>query len=378
MNTPLTYIEERMKELMGAYPQYYDHILSGEELADFIFMLMREYSSSLDREKILSDSENLINGEFFRENVGSMVSNGLDERQREEYRKSFTEQTESEYISRNYDISWSRVIRYMPAQWHWSSYFQIYYLQEGPCDILFRNDTALTLKRGDLLIVSPFSECATPSFRDDAVLEYYLVRSSSFDRVFWEQLNHDSIMSHFFRNALKNDVSSRSSYLLFETGEDEEIRHILLQIKEELHRKLPYSSPLCNALMSALFSLTLRRYENSVVLPGGEEGKWKKEYSKIFTCIQDRFTDMTLQEIADTCGYSAKQISRIVASYFSMSYSELVTFLKMDRASSLLKEKTLSMEEISRALGYSDLPSFYRAFKKFYRMTPLQYQKEGI
>ncbi|MBQ1477527.1 MAG: helix-turn-helix domain-containing protein, partial [Erysipelotrichaceae bacterium] len=46
----------------------------------------------------------------------------------------------------------------------------------------------------------------------------------------------------------------------------------------------------------------------------------------------------------------------------------------MDRASSLLKEKTLSMEEISTALGYSDLPSFYRAFKKFYRMTPLQYQ----
>jgi|GEM_PF-6091695 len=56
-----------------------------------------------------------------------------------------------------------------------------------------------------------------------------------------------------------------------------------------------------------------------------------------------------------------------------MSYTELITFLKMDRAVSLLKEKSLSIEDISASLGHSDLPSFYRAFKKYYRTTPAQY-----
>jgi len=31
------------------------------------------------------------------------------------------------------------------------------------------------------------------------------------------------------------------------------------------------------------------------------------------------------------------------------------------------------MEDISVSLGYSDLPSFYRAFKKYYRLTPAQH-----
>ena len=108
-------------------------------------------------------------------------------------------------------------------------------------------------------------------------------------------------------------------------------------------------------------------------MPAGENGKWKREYSRIFSYIQSNYSVASLQDVADACGYSAKQVGRIVSNYFRMSYTELVTFLKMDKAVSLMKEKSLSMEDISVSLGYSDLPSFYRAFKKYYRLTPAQY-----
>lgn len=96
----------------------------------------------------------------------------------------------------------------------------------------------------------------------------------------------------------------------------------------------------------------LRRYGDSVLLPANENGKWKKEYSRIFSYIQDHFTDSSLDDVSKACGYSQKQISRIVSVYFNMNCSELITFLKMDRAVALLKQGTTPIEEISSSLGY--------------------------
>lgn len=376
MKDKLSYIEENMKGLMDLFPHYYDHILSGEELSDFIFMLMKDYSSSANRDMIISESNALIAGDFFLANKDAIISNQLSETQKKIYQDSFSRQNEDSFLETDFDISHSRMIRYMPAQWHLGSYFFIYFAQKGDCKIHFRSKEVLTMKKGNILILAPFVEHATPCYDDDALLEYFLVRASSFEKVFWDQLNKDSIMSHFFRNALKNEERSSVSYLLFDTGNDEEIAHVISQIKCEIAEKLPYSSSLINALTSILFSLMLRRYGDSVLLPANENGKWKKEYSRIFSYIQDHFTDSSLDDVSKACGYSQKQISRIVSVYFNMNYSELITFLKMDRAVTLLKQGMTPIEEISSSLGYSDMPSFYRAFKKYYRTTPGEYLKQ--
>ena len=99
-------------------------------------------------------------------------------------------------------------------------------------------------------------------------------------------------MSHFFRNALRSKENNTTSYLLFDTGCDSDILHLTDQIKEEIRLKLPYSSSLINSLMSALFSLTLRRYEDSVIISSDEHNRWKKEYG-----ISDRHIIGILTEI---------------------------------------------------------------------------------
>lgn len=376
MNFELTYIEKNLKQIMALYPQAYGRILSGEELSDFIFLLMEKHSSSISRNSVLQESEELIAGDFFIENIEDIVSNRMNDQQKEAYRLSFSRQNESSFLKTGYDIAYSRMIRYMPAQWHQDSFFFVYFAKYGTCRIHFRDSETITLNKGNLLIVAPFVEHATPCYHDDSFLEYFMIRSSSFEKTFYDQLNRDSIMAHFFRNALNRNEKSPTAYLLFDTGCDSDILHVIDTIKEEIAAKLPYSSSLINALTSVLFSLTLRRYEDTVLLPNDQYGKWKKEYSRIFSYIQNHFIDSNLQEISKACGYSSKQISRIVSSCFNMTYNQLATFLKMDKAVSLLKENTLSIQEISSCLGYSDLPSFYRAFKKYYRMTPAEYLKQ--
>ena len=42
----------------------------------------------------------------------------------------------------------------------------------------------------------------------------------------------------------------------------------------------------------------------------------------------------------------------------------------MDRAVILIKGTTLSIEEISSMLGYSNTSNFYKAFREFYGKSP--------
>lgn len=375
MRYKLNYIETHMKQIMAAYPQYYEHILDGEELSDFILFLIDSFSDKIDRNMVAQESKTLISGDFFIKNTRALIYNDLDDRDLSSYAGSFEKHTEDIFMPTAYDVSCSRQIRYMPAQWHYESFFTIYFPQDGECEILFKNGEKTLLKKGEILILAPFVEHATPCYKDDQYLEYFLVRSSSFDKVFWEQLNSTTIMSHFFRQALKNTGNDSSSYLLFQTQEDEDIFELIEEIKKEIGLKENYSSQLINALMSVLFCLLLRRYEDNVVLSGINNQKWKVEFTKMFSFIQNNYATTSLQEVADECGYSAKQVGRIVRNYFNMSYTDMITFIRMDKAVSLLKENVLSMEEISSVLGYSDLSSFYRAFKKYYRETPIDYIK---
>lgn len=373
MKYKLTYIEQQIKTIKDNYPQYYNHILTGKELSNFIMLLIEKYSRSINKNSIYKESKELVTGEFFQKYSRDIIYNNLNEKELKEYASTFERHTENVFLNDLYDISCTRQIRYMPGQWHYESYFTIYVPRDGTCPIYLKNGEIINIEKGNIMIVAPYVEHSTPCYKDDQYLEYFLVRSSSFDKVFWSQLNSTTIMSHFFREALKKSDNNSNSYLLFKTNNDKDIYDLIEQIKEEISLKQNYSSQLINSLMSVLFCLLLRRYEDSVILPTVNNIKWKVEFTKIFSHIQNNYATTSLQETAYVCGYSTKQVGRIIQHYFKMNYTEMLTFIKMEKAVELLKENVLSTEEIATTLGYSDLSSFYRAFKKYYRETPIDY-----
>ena len=102
----------------------------------------------------------------------------------------------------------------------------------GNCPIHFQ-DEVITLKQGTVLIAAPAAIQAGPCFSDDSVLVYYMVRASTFDQVFCNQIPTDSLMATIFRQALNGQHPS--SYLHFQTGNDKDICHLLHQIYHEYY-----------------------------------------------------------------------------------------------------------------------------------------------
>ena len=371
---PMTELEERLKICLSARPDIQSHILTGQELAEYTAWMAKEYGPKLSPEVRKSMMDN-IHGEKRGQMmpIGQrLLTNPSDTGALRQLSTRWGNQEEGSYIHPDQDISAWQMIRYMPAHWHRNQYFEIYYALSGDCPVHFTNEV-VTVSPGTVLIVAPNVPHANPCYGDDRVLIYYCVRSSTFDEVFWNQIPSGNLMSGFFRQALGG--KQPNSYLHFETNEDPEIRDLLEGIFLEYQGDQEYSSKLMNAYLAACLILLLRRHEGSVRLPRSEDFYWKHEYSAILSSIQTDFATVRLEDLAKQFHYSEKQIRRIVLNSTGMSYSDLVTKLRMERAALLLRRRTTTTEEIAAATGYASVSSFYRSFTRYYGCTPLEYQK---
>ena len=204
-----------------------------------------------------------------------------------------------------------------------------------------------------------------------------MVRATTFEKVFWNQLPPENLMTLFFQQALS--MPKGTSYLHFETGDDFDIKNLMFRVWEEYQQNDLYGSQMMNALLSEFFILLLRRYEGTAKLPRTEDFHWKHEFSAIFSYIQINYQNITQKDVAEKFHYSERQITRIIENCMGMNFAQLILKLKMEKAAGLLLQGEYSIENISQIVGYSTVSSFYRAFCKYYGCTPLEYKaKKGL
>ena len=249
----------------------------------------------------------------------------------------------------------------------------MYYAFSGACPIHFQQET-IVLKEGAVLIVAPGVVHATPCYADDAVLAFYMIRVSTFRHVFWNQLGDDNLLSKFFRIALEGEAPA--SYLYFETENDPEIRHLLLQIYQEHQLEEPYAPQMMGSLMRLLFLLILRRYEGTARLPRTEDFFWKHQFSAILSYIQTHYQEATLEKVAAKFNYSPKQVGRIVRDCTGEAFGDLIRQMKMKKAAELLSDRNDPPEKVAPLVGYATVNSFYRAFRAYYGMPPLAWVRK--
>lgn len=365
---PMTSLENQLKIVWNLRSDVHGRVLSSEELSNYITWLVLQYgrtaqitSASLPvrpaSETLADISENILSG---NENLLSLRRLG----------SSYGAQKEHFFFMQEQDISASRQLRYMPSHWHSNDYFEIYYTFHGNCPVIFQN-SHLDTSPGTVVVVSPGVTHASPCYQDDCVLLYFLIRSSTFQKVFWNQLPSGSLMANFFRQAL--ECQHEAAYIRFETGNDPDIAHLLSHIYQENEKDDIYKAQMLNTLMSAFFILLLRRYEHTARLPRTKDFFWKHQYSAILSYIQSNYSTLTLENLAQQYHYSPRQISRIVQDCVGISYHQLILKLRMERAAALLNQETLSIDAISQRVGYSTKSSFYRAFTSYYQCTPKEY-----
>lgn len=82
-----------------------------------------------------------------------------------------------------------------------------------------------------------------------------------------------------------------------------------------------------------------------------------------------------LEDLAAIFYLDKSYLSRIFKEVTNFTVNEFINCQRIDHARVLLLDETLSMEDISKMLGYERLSYFDRVFKKYTGISPLQYRK---
>ena len=80
-----------------------------------------------------------------------------------------------------------------------------------------------------------------------------------------------------------------------------------------------------------------------------------------------------LPEVARTMHLSTRTLKRRLAEQ-GTTFSKIRDDLRRQRALLLVDNRALSIGEVATKLGYTELPNFTRAFRKWTGMTPLAYR----
>jgi AraC-like DNA-binding protein len=130
-----------------------------------------------------------------------------------------------------------------------------------------------------------------------------------------------------------------------------------------------------------LFSILIMMLNGAGERPEEYTGKGGKmmRYAKvkeIIYYIMEHYSEIYgLEDLAGIFYLDKSYLSRIFKEVTNFTVNEFINLQKTDHARELLLNDSLSIEDISKKLGYESLSYFDRVFKKYTGLSPLQYKK---
>ena len=98
----------------------------------------------------------------------------------------------------------------------------------------------------------------------------------------------------------------------------------------------------------------------------------------IFQYIENHYAEnLTIKEMAETCGFSQSHFMKFFKSSFGTSFVSYLKEYRLTKAARLLVSSSGSVLTIAQETGFDNLSYFNRSFKKMYGVTPRQFRDGG-
>lgn len=112
-----------------------------------------------------------------------------------------------------------------------------------------------------------------------------------------------------------------------------------------------------------------------------EEVKQSPTYDKtidnVVSDIREHYMeDISLTSLAAKYNISMARLSEMIKEHLQLNFSDYIASLRIQRAKELLRDESLSIQEIAEIVGYNDYFYFTKVFKKVEGISPSKYRKE--
>lgn len=237
-----------------------------------------------------------------------------------------------------------------------------------------REGNLITIHEGECYIGQPFSGYALRSVPGiESTIIGVLVKKEAFFRNFMQTFAADNTLFHFFLDPEKDRYADKFLHFSFKNAP--EVRALLEIMVVEYANRREDTQQLLTSLATTLFLLVARAYHTDANLvtnakTGAEDDA---PVQQMLSYMDNHFQSVSLKELSARFGYHPNYISGLLHRETGKTFSEILLEKKMEHARVLLRGTDLSNEEIADALGYTSTTNYYKAFRRYYGMTPGEY-----
>jgi transcriptional regulator GlxA family with amidase domain len=87
--------------------------------------------------------------------------------------------------------------------------------------------------------------------------------------------------------------------------------------------------------------------------------------------------DISRESVARQFNVSPTHLSRLFQAHGHMTFSNYLTYVRLDRAKHLLRSYNFKLDEVAERCGYHSTPYFCQTFKRFTKLTPAEYRTKS-
>lgn len=275
-------------------------------------------------------------------------------------------------LDRDNSISAMLHPRYMGKCMHTQECFELICICQGTAQQIICGKT-MELHCGDICIIAPgvmhdiqiFSNC---------VAVVISIRYSSFDRSFFKLFAESDVLYIFFYDVLCG--GGDYPYVLFRTGTDESLIHLILDILDDCIHPQPYSSQFRFSCISMLFLRLLRDHSSQISI-GKPFSPKNVSIVPVLQYMQANCGHVSRASVAEAFHYNESYFSRMVKKATGQSFYKLLTDIRLAKAQELLCESSLPISEMTRMVGLSSTSNFHKLFREKYGQSPGSYRKQN-
>ncbi len=159
-------------------------------------------------------------------------------------------------------------------------------------------------------------------------------------------------------------------------------QHIRRALRQMLHEQSDKAANYEFAVRLCLSSILLEIHRGALAAgeaksPGRAESSITRVERVLQYVTQRYYEPQSLSDAARMAHLSQRQFANICRKIASQSFSRFVNSVRIDRAAELLRSTDMPVSAIAFEVGFEELSTFYRAFKKYRKASPLAFRAQA-
>lgn len=259
--------------------------------------------------------------------------------------------------------------RYSTTRLHCHNFIEIMYVCEGQITHCI-GDKEIVMQKGDMLLMNQWVKHRIKATGPNDIGINFITLPEFFD-IPSKMLRKNNVLADFLVNILRENHRT-SDYLFFRLEENRAIDNLVENMIETMLNK-DKDVEIINQYTMGLVFLHLLDHVENLTTNSIKDAKGVMVQS-ILNYIDTHYKTANLTKIAGDFKQSVSALSKMIKQRTGYTFQELLQQKRFEKASSLITETDLSIEEIVIAVGYENQSYFYRQFKERYKMTPREYR----